>query len=152
MATSPRTGSLRDVLDFAQPFAAADFDRARPLWEMVVLEGLEDGRAALVQKVHHSLADGVGMMKLTMAFLDIEAEPSTELGPRAGAAGRADPRRCLEQVRSAVAYQTKKQAAAAGALPRHIADLARIPSGSAAERGEVGDVRCPHASSRPLSP
>jgi diacylglycerol O-acyltransferase / wax synthase len=150
---APGTGSLRDVLDFAQPFASADFDRARPLWEMVVLEGLEDGRAALVQKVHHSLADGVGMMKLTMAFLDIEPEPSTELGPTPELPVER-PSSLLEQVRSGLGYQTKKQAAVAGALPRHIADRARHPLGSAvdAARAATSGARMLRPASEPMSP
>ena len=44
-------GDLRAVLDMAQPIAMAGFDRARPLWEATLIEGMEDGRAALVMKV-----------------------------------------------------------------------------------------------------
>jgi diacylglycerol O-acyltransferase len=58
------------VLAIAQPIAMAAFDRERPLWEFTVVEGLVDGRAALIQKVHHSLTDGVGGVELAIALLD----------------------------------------------------------------------------------
>ena len=38
----------RSVLDMAEPMAMQGFDRARPLWEMVVITDLADGGAALV--------------------------------------------------------------------------------------------------------
>ena len=44
----PATGTMREVFDIAQPIAMQGFDRARPLWEFTVVEGLEDGRAALI--------------------------------------------------------------------------------------------------------
>ena len=41
----------------------APFDRARPLWEATLVEGLPDGRAAYLLKLHHSLADGKGLVQ-----------------------------------------------------------------------------------------
>ena len=72
---APRPGTLRTLLDVAAPIAMQGFDRARPLWEFTVVEDLADGKAALIQKVHHSITDGVGGMKLAMMILDLEAEP-----------------------------------------------------------------------------
>lgn len=68
-------GSLRDVLDIAEPVAMQGFDRARPLWEFVVVEGLADGRAALIQKLHHAITDGVGGVAIAMLLLDLERDP-----------------------------------------------------------------------------
>ena len=67
-------GTVESVLDLARTAAMAGFDRARPLWEYTVVEGLEDGRAAMVLKVHHSLTDGVGGMKLLMMLFDFDRE------------------------------------------------------------------------------
>ncbi len=58
------TGTMRDVLDMAEPIAMQGFDRARPLWEFTVVEGLEDGQAAVIQKVHHAITDGVGGVQM----------------------------------------------------------------------------------------
>lgn len=77
---APPPGDFRTVLDFAQASAMAGLDRHRPLWEYTLFEGLEGGRAALVQKLHHSLADGVGGMQLALLTVDMEREPPEE-GP-----------------------------------------------------------------------
>lgn len=68
-------GTLRDVLDIAEPIGMQGFDRARPLWEFVVVEGLEGDRAAIIQKVHHAITDGVGGMQMVMTMIDLEREP-----------------------------------------------------------------------------
>ena len=41
-----------------EEFAATPLDRSKPLWEMLLVEGLEDGRCALVTKLHHCMIDG----------------------------------------------------------------------------------------------
>jgi WS/DGAT/MGAT family acyltransferase len=69
-ARCPAPGDLRALLDLAQPAAMADFDRFRPLWEFTLVEGLADGRAALIQKIHHSLTDGMGGVELALLILD----------------------------------------------------------------------------------
>ncbi len=55
-------------------------DRARPLWEMHVIDGLEDGRFALYQKMHHAYADGVTMARWTAQGLS-ETADELELKP-----------------------------------------------------------------------
>jgi diacylglycerol O-acyltransferase / wax synthase len=76
---APEPRDLSAVLAIAQPIAMAAFDRERPLWEFTVVEGLADGRAALIQKVHHSLTDGVGGVQLALALLD--DRPDVPLDP-----------------------------------------------------------------------
>lgn len=82
-------GTLRDVLDLAEPMGMQGFDRARPLWELTVVDGLEGGRSAIVYKVHHAITDGVGGMQMVMTMLDLEREPQAteeELPPAPEAA------------------------------------------------------------------
>ncbi len=87
---APAPANLQTVLDLARTFAMGGFDRARPLWEFTLVEGLEGGQAALIQKVHHSLTDGVGGIKLAMELFDTERNGRRR--PRAIAAdGDADP-------------------------------------------------------------
>ncbi|MDH3704791.1 MAG: wax ester/triacylglycerol synthase family O-acyltransferase [Acidimicrobiia bacterium] len=58
--TAAAEPGLRSVLDLCGALATEDFDDARPLWEVVLVEGLDDERAALVLKISHTLTDGVG--------------------------------------------------------------------------------------------
>ena len=62
----PAPGSLRQLLDVVQEFAAAPFDRDRPLWQALFVEGLAGGRAGYAVKSHHSVTDGLGAVQLMM--------------------------------------------------------------------------------------
>jgi diacylglycerol O-acyltransferase / wax synthase len=77
----PAPGGLRQLLDLAATVAASPLDRSRPLWEFTVVEGLEGGRAAILQKVHHTITDGVGGVKLSMSLLDLEPDPPEPAAP-----------------------------------------------------------------------
>lgn len=77
----PAPGGLRQLLDLAGTIAATPLDRSRPLWEFTLVEGLEGGRAALLQKVHHTITDGVGGVRLSMSLLDLEPDPPEPPGP-----------------------------------------------------------------------
>lgn len=71
----PPPGDHRALLDLCEQIAEAPFDRSRPLWEFTLVEGLAEGRAAFVQKVHHTISDGVGGLRLSLALLDTERDP-----------------------------------------------------------------------------
>jgi len=75
-----KSSSLDAALEIAAHAAMGDFDRARPLWEYTLVEGLPGGRAAFVLKVHHSMTDGVGGMRLLMMLFDLERKPAPD-GP-----------------------------------------------------------------------
>jgi diacylglycerol O-acyltransferase len=53
-------------------------DRAKPLWELWVAEGLDDGRWALISKSHHCMVDGVSATDLLSVILSTEREPSPD--------------------------------------------------------------------------
>jgi len=73
VAASPAT--VRTVLDLAQVMGTTAFDPALPLWEAVLVEGVDGGRAALVIKLHHSLVDGVGGLAMVAQLLDRHRQP-----------------------------------------------------------------------------
>ena len=52
-------------------------DRERPLWEVWLVEGLEDGRWALVFKVHHCMVDGIAGVELLTVLLELDAGSPT---------------------------------------------------------------------------
>jgi WS/DGAT/MGAT family acyltransferase len=71
----PAPGRLSDLLDIASTTAQHGLDRARPLWEFTLVEGLEDGGAALMMKAHHVVSDGIGSVQLAAHLFDFEPEP-----------------------------------------------------------------------------
>jgi diacylglycerol O-acyltransferase / wax synthase len=75
-ATLPAPGDEREFLDWISDFYSHRLDRSRPLWEMVLLDGLADGRWALVCKTHHCMVDGAGSVDASNLLLD--TEPSSE--------------------------------------------------------------------------
>jgi diacylglycerol O-acyltransferase len=76
----PKGATWADVLEDARRQSMSDFDRERPLWRMTLLEGLPGGRAAVILKLHHAIADGQGAVQLGLALLDFTPEGS-DLGP-----------------------------------------------------------------------
>ena len=76
----PKGSTWADVLEDSRRQSMADFDRDRPLWRATLLEGLPGGRAALIMKLHHAIADGQGAVQLGLALFDF-TEEGAELGP-----------------------------------------------------------------------
>jgi diacylglycerol O-acyltransferase / wax synthase len=74
-AALPSPGGMRELGDFTADVTSRQLHRDRPLWEMWVVEGLEDGKIALVAKVHHSTIDGVSGAELLGVLFDLEPEP-----------------------------------------------------------------------------
>ena len=62
----------QELLDWAGRYFGERLDRSRPLWELVVLEGLADGRWALVSKTHHCMVDAVGSVDASSMLFDTE--------------------------------------------------------------------------------
>lgn len=60
----PSPGRLRELFELTSRWQGSLLDRHRPLWEVHVVEGLDDGRIAVFSKVHHALADGVSALHL----------------------------------------------------------------------------------------
>jgi len=77
----PDPGGFDDLLEMAATISEGAFDRARPLWEFTLVEGLHDVEgakseaAALVTKVHHVVSDGIGAVQLFAHLFDFEKDP-----------------------------------------------------------------------------
>ena len=67
-------------------------DRNKPLWDIHVVEGLKDGRGALIPRVHHALADGISGAALLNVILDPTPEASRVIGKRQYRVPRRQPK------------------------------------------------------------
>jgi len=156
---APGRGDLRSVLDLVQPIAMAGFDRARPLWEATLIEGMEDDRAALVLKVHHAITDGVGSVKLALIMFELERDPASGEMP---AVPEAEVMGQLARWIDAIAHEQRRALGIArrsgstvsGATVRTLSEAASDPAGALARAAEtaasVGRLVAP--ASAPLSP
>jgi diacylglycerol O-acyltransferase / wax synthase len=72
----PEPGTLQQVLDLARPMLSAPFDRARPLWEATLVEGVkaDGGAAALIWKLSHAISDGLGAIELDRQVRDFDRD------------------------------------------------------------------------------
>jgi diacylglycerol O-acyltransferase len=66
----PRPGTMEQLREFVGRVLARRLDRSRPLWEMYLVEGLQDNRFALVTKSHLSLVDGIDTVDIGQVLLD----------------------------------------------------------------------------------
>jgi diacylglycerol O-acyltransferase / wax synthase len=71
----PRPGGKAELCRLMGRLMSQELDRARPLWEAWVVEGLAGGQWAVVSKVHHCMVDGVAGVDLMSVVLDLEREP-----------------------------------------------------------------------------
>ena len=71
----PAPGGQEELRRLTGRIFAQRLDRTKPLWEMWVVEGLDEGRFALINKTHHAVVDGVSGIDLTTAIFDIDASP-----------------------------------------------------------------------------
>jgi diacylglycerol O-acyltransferase len=149
-------GSVREVLDMAAPIAMQGFDRARPLWEFTVVEGLRDDGAAVVAKIHHSITDGVGGVKLLMELLDLSLDPGPEPPlPESPVASQLSERRRFADALAYEAGRTARgMAGLVGATVRELRQFVTDPVGVGMDAVHTGTslVKLLSPSSAPLSP
>jgi WS/DGAT/MGAT family acyltransferase len=78
-ACLPPPGGMEELAGYVAQVGGLPLDRARPLWEMYVVEGLAGGRFALVGKMHHAAIDGVSGAEIMATLLDLEPDPPERL-------------------------------------------------------------------------
>jgi diacylglycerol O-acyltransferase / wax synthase len=117
----PRPGTDAQLRELVGRLLGRRLDRARPLWEIYLVEGLEGGRVGIVTKTHHAMVDGVAAVDIGTVMLDVAAEPR-EIPPDDWTPSRGPGR--------------------VGLVAGAVTDLVRRPTEAVdAARGAVVDVR-----------
>ena len=175
-ATAPGAGTIDDVLEMARLAEMQDFDRARPLWEITLIDGLENGGAAMLCKFHHALTDGIGGIQIAMNLFNLSQklyeheplppEPEASrpswlsgyrdtwrydtglLGNALTGAVRWAPRLVYDSVRRPVAT-VRSAAATAASVYRTVRPIRRTGSPLVTERGMIRHLGV-HQVSMPL--
>jgi diacylglycerol O-acyltransferase / wax synthase len=71
----PSPGSDEQLRNLAARIFSQQLDRSKPLWELWLVEGMADGRFAVIGKSHHALVDGVSGVDITTVLYDLDREP-----------------------------------------------------------------------------
>jgi diacylglycerol O-acyltransferase len=72
----PKPGSERQLLRLTGRIFSQQLDRARPLWELWIVEGLDDGGFALISKTHHAMIDGIAGVDIAQVMFDLSPVPA----------------------------------------------------------------------------
>ena len=72
----PAPGSEEQLRALAGRIHSQQLDRTKPLWEVWLVQGLEENRFALISKTHHALVDGIAGMDLATVLFDAEPVPT----------------------------------------------------------------------------
>ncbi|SDU78511.1 WS/DGAT/MGAT family O-acyltransferase [Gordonia westfalica] len=80
-AVLPRPGRIRELLRYVSLNHGTLLDRFRPMWEIHVIEGLDDGRLAIYSKIHHSIVDGVSALRLLQRMLSPDPDDRSGSAP-----------------------------------------------------------------------
>ena len=70
----PSPGTQRELLNLVDRVVGQRLDRTKPLWEMWLVEGLEDDRWAVIGKTHHAMVDGVSGVDLMSVLFDLSPD------------------------------------------------------------------------------
>ncbi|MBW2389444.1 MAG: wax ester/triacylglycerol synthase family O-acyltransferase [Deltaproteobacteria bacterium] len=78
----PHPGSTRALKRLAGRILSQKLDRNKSLWEMWVVEGVEDGKFAIIAKAHHCMVDGISGFDLFTGMLRLDPDPTVEPIPK----------------------------------------------------------------------
>ena len=78
----PAPGSEEQLKNVAGRVFAQRLDRTKPLWELLLVDGLHDDRFALIAKSHHALVDGISAADITTVLFDASPDAPPAQPPR----------------------------------------------------------------------
>ncbi len=133
----PKGSSDRELYDLATLLASEPFDRSRPLWQFTIVEGLKGGRAAMIQKMHHTIVDGESGVQLSLEYLDFERDALPPPMPTpdeidAAEEARDDDQDAADAVRDLMAGSMRIPLGVLKQVRELLADPAQIPAATEA--------------------
>ncbi len=153
----PKPGTMRQLLDLATLITVDPFERTRPLWQFVVVDGLRGGKSALVSKMHHTITDGEGGVEMSLQYLDFERDapgPPPRDPATVESAAAPPPPSTVATLRDLVIGGFRLPIGVARQVSELLADPAAIPAASAATvetvRGVITQLSDVERASSPL--
>ena len=133
----PKPGSIRQLLDLTALLVADPFERTRPLWQFIVVEGLKGGKAAFIEKLHHTIADGELSVQIALEFLDFERDAPEPPPPDPDTIAIREEQTAqstlgVEQMRDALMGGMRIPVGVARQISELLADPSNLPEASAA--------------------
>ncbi len=139
----PEPGGDSELQQLVSSLRTVPLDRARPLWEIVCVDGFKGG-SAVMTRTHHAIADGIRIVQLAMSLFDATPEGGAILSPPAPnhAAQEQSPARSLpSRLRGGVGAVTSELADLAGEVGGAVGHALTDPVGSARSGASaVGDT------------
>jgi WS/DGAT/MGAT family acyltransferase len=133
----PKPGTDEQLRELVGRLQSRRLDRNRPLWEIYLVEGLRDGRVAIVTKTHHAMVDGVSAVDIGTVILDLEPTPrevpDDEWSPRREPSSLALVRDAVGDVLSKPASVVETARSAAGDAKQTAARMAALAGGVLAQ-------------------
>ena len=122
----PSPGDQHQLAEQVAHLIASHLDRARPLWEMYVIHGLQDGAVVMLTKMHHAAVDGVSGAEVMRVLLD-DTAAGRELGPASAVLTERFPSE-LEMLGRGVVGMVRHPIRALRALPTTLPHLDDVPT------------------------
>jgi len=145
----PRPGTDRQLAELVARVQSRPLDRTRPLWEMYLVEGLSDGRFAIISKTHHAMVDGIAAVDIGQVILDTTPQ---RRHPPADTWRPAPEPSWVELVAGAVAETVRRPTAAIDAVRGGLGEVQHTLARAASAAGGLLAAATTAARSAPDSP
>jgi WS/DGAT/MGAT family acyltransferase len=145
----PKPGDDAQLRSLTGRLMARPLDRARPLWEIYLVEGLSDGRFAIITKTHHAMVDGISAVDIGTVLLDVSRTP--RLDPDDSWIPRPEPSR-LGLVTGAITDTLRRPAAAIETVRSGADDARQLAGRALGAAGGIASVARVSLRSAPASP